>query len=164
MRAGLTMAAAAQPCSSSTLWRSALTWPRRSASPEPGVRRGALRRVLAAVEAGVVSVAWRAPAASPTMGESLVMSCRAARGWVSPAAAFLAREKRAAESGPAAALFSAENRRWASSGNTSNNASRLQKRSKDQETESQGGRRGLTGRCGGERAGDPPGRQRRLHR
>jgi hypothetical protein len=25
--------AAAQPCSSSTLWRSALTWPRRSASP-----------------------------------------------------------------------------------------------------------------------------------
>jgi hypothetical protein len=43
MMVTITMSVAAQPFSSSTLWRSALTWPRRSASPKPGVRHGALR-------------------------------------------------------------------------------------------------------------------------
>lgn len=103
MRAGglASAAAAAEPCSSLTLWRSALTWPRRSASPDPGVRRG-LGRVLVAVAAGVLS--WRLPpAARPTMGESLVMSCSAARVSPAAAAAFLGRAKGAAES---AALFS----------------------------------------------------------
>ena len=88
----------------------------------------------------MTAAAWRLFAARPTMGESLLISCRAARvwAWVSTAAAFLTREKRAAESNAAAALFSAENRKWALSGNTSKNSSKLKKRSSDQETERRG--------------------------
>jgi hypothetical protein len=55
--------------------------------------RGALQRVLAVVVSwrqGVLSVPWRPLAVRPTMGESLVMSCSAARGWAYPAIAFLA--------------------------------------------------------------------------
>jgi hypothetical protein len=54
MHTGLTWSATAQPYSSSTLWRSALPG-RAEAPPRSRVcARGALRRVLAVVEAGVV--------------------------------------------------------------------------------------------------------------
>lgn len=78
-----------------TFWRSVLTWPRRSASPDPGVRREALvGRALAAVEAGV----RRPEEARPTMGESLVMSCRAGRGgWAVDVASGAAAEALAME-------------------------------------------------------------------